>query len=140
MIPGDVQKTKAEIEKLARQYGLTLVVLFGSQVTGNTHPESDFDAAYLSDKRMSFDEEAQINAALTEIFKSNEVQLVNIKNASPLLLRRMVQSAIVLYEKRAHLFDEVYVYALRVYEEAEPLFALQKEYVARKIKSYQHAG
>lgn len=129
---------KPHIKKLAKKYDLTLVVLFGSQVTGETHKESDVDVAYLSDEKLSFDEEVLLNTDLTEIFRNDKVSLVNLKTASPLLLKQIVTTAVVLYEKESHLFIEMFLYALRMYEEAEPLFDLRRHYLERKIREYKH--
>ncbi len=135
----DRSRIQKEIEGVAREYGVALFVLFGSQASGQTHTESDVDVAYFSDQKIAFEDEARINARLTEIFRTIEVQLVNLKTASPLLLRKATENAVILYEARPHLFDELYLYALRTYEEAKPLFSLREEYVAHKLKRYEHA-
>ena len=134
-----IEAIQPKIRELAEKYGLSLVVLFGSQAAGQAHKESDFDVAYLSDKKISFEEEIKINTELTEIFRSDEVQLVNAKTASPLLLKRIVQSAAVLYEQKPGFFTDLYLYALRVYEDANILFNLQTDYITHKIENYKHA-
>ncbi|HDK81390.1 MAG TPA: nucleotidyltransferase domain-containing protein, partial [Nitrospirae bacterium] len=53
MIMFNIAKTKPEVRKIAEKYRLPLVLLFGSQVSGRTHPQSDVDIAFLSEKRMS---------------------------------------------------------------------------------------
>ena len=47
----NITEIKPEIEKLAKKYRLSMIVLFGSQVSGKTHPQSDFDFAFLSEKK-----------------------------------------------------------------------------------------
>lgn len=134
----DFAKIKPHIAKLAQKYGLTLVVLFGSQVTGETHTESDVDVAYMSDKKLSFDDEVLLNTDLTGIFQNDKVSLVSMKTASPLLLKQVVTNAVVLYEREPHLFIEMFLYALRIYEEAKSLFDLRRQYLERKIREYKH--
>ncbi len=136
----DLKTTKEKIKKLAEKYGLSLVVLFGSQVTGQTHSESDFDVAYMSERKLSFDEEVLLNTDLTEVFRNDHVQLVNLKTASPLLMKQVVVSCIVLYEKSESLFNEFYIYALRMYGEAKILFDLREHYLEHIIKAYKHVG
>ncbi len=128
---------KPKIAELAKKYGLTLVVLFGSQATGQTHKESDVDVAYMSEKKLSFDDEALLNFNMTEIFHNDKVSLVNMKTASPLLLKQVVTDAVVLYERTPHLFIEMFLYALRVYEEARPIFELRDAYLERRISEYK---
>lgn len=135
----DSKKLKLAAKELAEKYQLSLIVLFGSQVTGKTHPESDFDIAYYADRKVDFNDKIRINTRLTEILENINVQLVDAKTASPLLLKKIVGQAIVLYESCPHLFDELYIYAQRIYEEAKPLFELREDYVNHKIKNYSHA-
>lgn len=136
----DTEKTKEKIKTLAEKYGLSLVVLFGSQVSGQTHSESDFDVAYASDKKLSFDEEVLLNTDLTGVFRNDHVQLVNMKTASPLLLKQIVTKGVVLYEKEKHIFESFFVYGLRLYDEAGALFDLRRHYLDKTIKEYKHAG
>lgn len=44
------EKQKHKIEKISQKYSLDLLLLFGSQVTGQIHKESDFDVAYIAKK------------------------------------------------------------------------------------------
>jgi predicted nucleotidyltransferase len=134
----DFSALKPKIAELAQTYGLSLVVLFGSQATGKTHKESDVDVAYLSGKKLSFDDEVQVNFRLTEIFRNDKVSLVNLKTASPLLLKQIMTKAIVLHEGMPHLFVEEFLRALRLYEEAKPLFELRRQYLDQKIAEYRH--
>ena len=135
----DFEAVKPKIAELAKRYGLTLVVLFGSQVTGKTHRESDVDVAYMSERKLSFDDEAFLNFNLTEIFHNDKVSLVNMKAASPLLLKQVVTNAVVLHERTPHLFVEMFLYGLRIYEEAQPIFELRDSYLTRRLNEYKHA-
>ena len=118
---------------------LALLVLFGSQATGFTHKESDVDVGYLSNKKFSFDDEAHFNADLIPVFKNMNISLVNLKMAPPLLLRQIVDNAVVLFERYPHIFVEIFLRAMRDYEEATPIFKLRETYLKRRIKEYQNA-
>lgn len=135
-----VKIDKNKIAEIAKRHNLLLVVLFGSQATGFTHKESDVDVAFLSDGKISFEDETSLNADLIEVFKNDNISTVDFRKAPPLLLRQIVGDAKVLYEKAPHTFDEIFLYALRTYEEAGPLFKLREEYVKRRISEYKHAG
>jgi len=95
------------------------------------------DIAYFSDRKLSFEDEATLNSDLIPVFKNDKVSLVNIKKAPPLLLKQIVTNAVVLYEKNSHLFTELFLYALRTYEEAKPLFELREHYLKRRIDEYK---
>lgn len=113
----NLEAIKPHIAKLAEKNYLTLVVLLGSQATGKTHRESDVDVAYISDRKLLFDEEALLNTDLTGIFQNDKVSLVNLKTASPLLLKQIVTNAVVLYEREQSAFNEEYLHALRLYDD-----------------------
>lgn len=130
---------KPKIAEIAKKHGLDLVVLFGSQATGKTHKESDIDIAYSSDKKLTFDEEIKANSELIDIFKRDDVQLVNIRKTPPLLMKRIVDDAVVLYEREKSVFDSVFVLAQRMFEEAAALFDLRRHYLEQKIEEYKHA-
>ena len=133
-----VEVDKKKIADIAKCHKLTLVVLFGSQATGFTHKESDVDVAYMSDRKLSFHDEVLLNTKLTEVFRNDKVSLVNLKTASPLLLKQIVMNGIALFEKSPHLFTELFIYALRMYEEAAPIFDLREHYLRRKINEYKN--
>ena len=135
----NLETIKEKAEKLAEKYNLDLLVLFGSQTTGLTHKESDVDIAYFSDAKLDFNEEILLNTELTEVFRNDQVSLVNLKQAPPLLAKEIVSKGVVLYEKTSSLFSQLYAHVLRVYEEALPLFELRRHYLDYRMEQYQNA-
>lgn len=134
-----IEIDKNKIAEIAKRYNLSLVVLFGSQVSGFIHKESDIDVAFLSGDKISFGNEVLLNTDLIEVFKNNNISTVDFRKASPLLLKQIVKNAKILYEKVPHIFEEIFLYALRAYEEAEPIFKLREQYVKRRISEYKYA-
>ena len=93
-------KIKPQIKKLAEKHGLSLVILFGSQVAGKTHKESDYDFAYLSDKKLSFEDEGKIIIDLAEVIGARDERLINltdIKKAGAFLLKEIFDRHHVLF-------------------------------------------
>ena len=133
----DMEKIKPKIAKLADKYRLSLVLLFGSQVTGKVHAKSDVDIAYLSEKPLGLTEESAISVALMQIFKTNFVDMVSLRNAPPLLQKEIADSAIVAHESRKSLFNEFVINAIKKYFETKPLFNLRSEYLDYKISQYK---
>jgi predicted nucleotidyltransferase len=70
-----------------------LVYLFGSQVTGKIHPESDLDVGVLLDEQIEsrayLDLQIQMTADLMELLRFNEIDLV-ILNRAPATLRHPI--------------------------------------------------
>lgn len=133
----DIEKIKPKIAELAEKYRLSLVLVFGSQATGKTHIQSDADVAYLSENPMDIMEESEFSLALMEIFKTNFVDIVSLRNASPLLQKEIADSAIVAYESRKSLFNEFVINAIKKYFETKKLFKIRSEFLDYKINQYK---
>ena len=123
-----IDKQTEKIKNIAQSYNLKLVLLFGSQVSQLfLNQESDFDIAYLPEKKIDFQGEYHLNYELTKVFGSDRVDTVNLAKAAPLLLYAIVQNHKILYQKTPLVFYELRAYAFHAYIEAKPLFNLQKE-------------
>ncbi|MCK6462619.1 MAG: nucleotidyltransferase domain-containing protein [Candidatus Pacebacteria bacterium] len=133
----DIENAKPKIKELAEEYGLSLVVLFGSQATGKTRRGSDVDIAYLSEKPLELMEESSLSIALMEIFKTNFVDLVSLRNASPLLQKEIADNAVVVFESKKTLFSEFVINAFKKYFDTKKLLKARSEFLDFKIKQYQ---
>ncbi|MFH1170515.1 MAG: nucleotidyltransferase domain-containing protein [Candidatus Vogelbacteria bacterium] len=127
---------REKIKKVAEKYDLEFVVLFGSQATGQTHPKSDVDVAYFPPPDLSFDQESRLYLDLIEVLRKKELDLVNFKQSSPLLLKQIVNKSSLLYEKHQGSFNEFVLYVYRIYRETINLRRLEKEYVLGKTRGY----
>lgn len=132
----DITEIKSKIEKLAEKYNLSLVLLFGSRATGRIHAHSDFDVAYLSRKPLDLMDEARLVRDLMPIFRSDKVDLVNLKKAPPLLMKRIFDQHQVLScaDKAQHFAYQMY--AMRRYIEAKPLFELRSLSIKRFLQTH----
>lgn len=118
------EKKKRLIEEMSQEYSLELLVLFGSQVTGKTHKESDYDIGYLSSRKLSIEDEGRmINALLPVVDQYDEriVNLVNVKKAPPLLLYSLTSQAQVLFESEPTRFARLRAFAYKQYVETKPM-------------------
>lgn len=116
------------LRKIAQKYDLRLLLLFGSQVDGrHLHKESDFDVAYLSKRKLDLTEEARMMTELAPYFHSENIDLVNLKNASPLLYYAVFDKCKVLYQEDELLFPTLRVYAFRKFVEMQPIYELQHQ-------------
>lgn len=84
------------IQDIATRYHLTLILLFGSQVRGKTHRESDIDLAYAAEHPLDLASERQISDELSNIFHTDKIDIVNIALASPLLLFQISENCQLL--------------------------------------------
>jgi len=116
------------IAKIAAKYDLRLLLLFGSQVDGkNLHCESDFDVAYLSRRKLDLMEEARMMTEMAPYFHSDNIDLVNLKNAPPLLYYAVFDKCKVLFAEDELLFPTLRIYAFRKFVEMQPIYELQHQ-------------
>ena len=112
---------KREIATIAKKYELALVVLFGSQATGHTHPMSDVDVGFIARKEIDYRESYGINRALACAFKNTDIEEVNLRNVSPELKKQVAVEGILLYEENPSVFDLFKIHAFRSYMDTKPL-------------------
>lgn len=132
------EQIKKELVVLARSYGIALFVLFGSQARGDAHKKSDVDLAYSSLEPLSLQKESEMAVELHEIFRTTHVDIVNLSAAPPLLLKQITSGGVPLFEAKASLFEELYLYANKVYRESARLRELERDEVLRCIQQYKH--
>jgi len=134
----DIDKIKLQVKNLAEKHGLSLVMLFGSQVTGKTHKESDFDIAYLADKKLSFEDEGRIIIDLAKIIGARDERLVNlcnIKNAGALLLKEIFDRHQILFCADRNVYDSYKIFSVKNFIESRPLFDL-RDFLIKKYFAY----
>ena len=132
----NAQEMKSLAAAIAEENGLSLVLLFGSQATGKTHKESDIDVAYLSDKPLDLMAEARLIEDLRPIFRSNAVDIVDLKKAPPLLMKLVFEHHKVLFCRNYAKYFAYLMYAKRRYLESAPLFALRDEALSRFLRAH----
>ena len=125
------------IAEIAKKHGLALVALFGSRVRGDARKKSDFDIAYSSIKPIDLSEENRMATEFYSVFKTTDVDFVNLANTSPLLLMKIMDEGIPLYEAKESLFNSLYLYAIKIYRESEFLNKLRLDYVLNRVNQYK---
>ena len=130
----DITKEKLMLE-VAQKYDLRLVLLFGSQVDGKQlHKESDFDVAYLSKRKLDLMEEARMMTEIAPYFHSDNIDLVNLKNAPPLLYYAVFDKCQILFQEDELLFPTLRIYAFRKFVEMQPIYELQHQRIREYVK------
>lgn len=129
-------QNKKRLKEIAKKYSLELVLLFGSRASGTDYKGSDFDIAYVSQKELNLEEESCLIIDLTPIFRSENIDLVNLKKSPPLLFYAIFQNCQILYEKESLLFPTWRAYAFKRYIESKPLYEEKYKKLEAKIASY----
>lgn len=119
-----------KIKEIAGKYGLDLVLLFGSQASGKTHFASDFDVAVLAKKPIPLEKELKIQYEFVKIFKTDNVDVVDVRTASPLLLYQIFcKPHKILFCDDLQIYFRYKIYAMKSYIEAKPLFILTEKHI-----------
>ena len=81
------------LERVAREFGIELILEFGSMVTGQVHPRSDLDVAILLGRpALSFAELADLRHELHLLHPDHEVDVAIINHADPLFLKKITRA------------------------------------------------
>ena len=129
----NLDEKKQSIEEMAKTHRLKMVLIFGSAATGKSHPQSDIDIAVkLSEASINFTDFADLQYDMQKIFPSGEVDLAIINYADPLFLKKIMETAILLYGNKKDL-AELKIYAYKRYVDHQRYFNLEKNYVDKFI-------
>ncbi len=98
-----------KLEDLASKYELNLILVFGSRVTGDVHPRSDTDVGIYGQHILSETEKIQLAYEFSNVFRTDDIDLVDLKTASPLLRKEVLKNYKILFQK-----DEMFLYQLEL--------------------------
>ncbi len=120
----DINIYKDAVAKISEENRLDFVVLFGSQATGRTTKDSDVDIAVSSKGPLDI---IKITGLFQEIFKCEDIHLIDIGKASPILMRQIILEGKLIYEKTVGQYLVWKLYAMRVWMETAWLRELGKK-------------
>ncbi len=127
-----IEDIKNRLEPLLKEEGLQLVLLFGSAVTGRMHKRSDIDLAFLFDKPVDI---LLLTNKVIRLLHADNVDVVDLRHASPLLKFSIVKNGALVYEKEQGIFNEFYSLAFRRYIDTKKMRIAQ----TKAIKHFLHA-
>ncbi len=113
--------------EIAEKYELYFILLFGSMVTGTATEESDIDVAIYGRHILTETEKIQLTVEFFPLLKTEKIDLVDIKIASPLLRKKIFDAYKILYVKDASLLYQVELTSLYEYKEQSILYEIRHE-------------
>lgn len=135
---GDIRPFLPELQRLFREHQVTLAYLFGSQATGKAGPLSDVDIAVLFADGLSsstrFHLRCRLIAELMGVFRRNDVEVVDLAEASPLLRNQVRRYGQLLYCQDDRQRVRFQTEALRDYLDTRPIRQVQQYYLIKKIR------
>jgi predicted nucleotidyltransferase len=121
--------------------GVVLAYLFGSQAEGKAGPLSDVDIAVLLGIHVAreqwFQVQLDLMGALMGLFHRDDVDVVILNQATPVLAHEVVQSGQILYEARPGIRTDFELASLRRYVDTEPLRRLQDRRLLERVEEYR---
>ncbi len=116
-----------KIENLADKYQLDLILIFGSRAKGNFHPESDIDIAVYRKDILSETEKIQLTYELCNVFHIDNIDLVDLRTAPPLLVHEVLKDYEVLFQRDKMLLYQLELATIHKMKEIETLEKIRRE-------------
>ena len=113
-----VDEIRERLTPLFQDEGLRLVLLFGSSVTGKMHRHSDIDLAFLFDRDMDI---IALTNNVIRLLHTDNVDVIDMKHASPLLRFSVVKNGRLLYERLQGEFNSFSSLTFRRYVDTKKL-------------------
>lgn len=132
------KEKKRKIAEIAKQYNLSLVLLFGSFASGKIHAKSDLDIAIQGQRGQtlfSFNDELAMIGKFTEIFKGKKIDLCVINRANPLLLKQINQNCQLFFGKLRDFYN-FKIYAFNRYNDYKRFFEMEAKIVREQVNSF----
>ena len=119
--------------EIASRHGASLLVQYGSTVSGPTHDASDVDLGVLFDRPPpSLFDLGGLIEDLQRSFPGREVDLAILDRADPLFLKKVLERCRLLAGSPRRL-AELKIYAFKRYQDHRPYLALERAYVDRVL-------
>lgn len=138
----DVAAYQPQLNAIFQRRGVVLAYLFGSQARQEAGPLSDVDVAVLFGadvprERWS-DGQIDLMGDLGALFQRNDVDVVVLNRATPLLAHRVVYDGAAIYEPEPLTRVRFEVKTLRRYVDTAPLRKLRWAYLGRRVSQRQN--
>jgi uncharacterized protein len=133
-----------ELKTIFIRHGVLLAYLFGSQAEGRVTPQSDVDLAVLLPRSLTAAQRFRSQVALmgdcSQLFQRDDVDVVILNEANPVLAYEIVRNGKVLYEDPETMpAVDFAVYALSRYADTAPLREVQNQYLLERFQQRQTA-
>lgn len=126
------------LQFISKKYRIKLLILFGSRARKEHRLTSDRDIAFLSAEPLNFKTRLKLMGDLETHFRDT-IDLVDLRDANPLLLGCIAKDAQKLYGRRDLFFQEL-VNAQKQYLDFEPYFKLEEKTIRSQIRTLKPAS
>ena len=117
------------------KYGLSLIILHGSQVGGMTHAKSDTDVAVLKKDRSKKFNYLSLLHDLSKKLNTGRVDITDLGTANPLLLYAVMRKSRLLAGKKSD-YEKLMYLAFHKYSDYLPYLKKEADFVKERIAGY----
>lgn len=128
-----------QLKSLANEFGLQLIVLFGSAARGTANQDSDVDLGVLSKSPLLPAQRRRLWSALSRLF-STDIDLTVLNHVGPPLSYQVASEGVVLFEAVQNAWETWKSYAIRHYWDTRKFREDQSAYLFRRAEEIRHAG
>jgi predicted nucleotidyltransferase len=113
-----IDEMKAKLAPLFGEEALQILLLFGSQSSGQVHPESDIDLGFLYDEPVDL---LDLTNKVIQLLHKDRVDVIDLRRANPLLCFSAARQGKLLYERSPGLFNSFFSLSFRRYVDTKKL-------------------
>lgn len=124
------------IEKLAKEFGVKVAIVFGSVARGKEKGKSDIDLAIFADKKFYEEKFSDFIYELmeAEAIEQREIDVVPISGENPILLYNIFNDGIPVYVKNEEEYLNLRSWARFVYEDSRRFFFGREESLKKRLE------
>lgn len=130
-----IKSKRNVLNNICRKHGLKLILLHGSQVSGQVHAKSDVDIAVLPQfpaKKLDY---LNLISDLTDFFHNDQVDLTDLSRADPLLLKLVIDHSRLLAGSKKDL-DKIQLKAFHRYNDYLPYLKQEQQTIKKTFAHY----
>jgi predicted nucleotidyltransferase len=140
-----VSKLKARLSQcVRRRREIQAAYLFGSVVTGRMRPDSDIDVAVLvhpgASRIKAVDYRLRLAGEISRALSCANLDLILLNEANPVLTHQVISKGVLAFERSHRERVAFQVRALNHYLDTEPMRALYRHYLKKRIREGQIFG
>jgi predicted nucleotidyltransferase len=109
---------RQRLSSLLEDKTLQFILLFGSHAQGKAHGQSDMDIGFLFDTPVDV---VELTNHVSRLLGDDNIDVVDLRQASPLLRYGAAKNGIVLYEREPGLFGQFFSLSYRIYIDTKKL-------------------
>lgn len=121
-----------ELKRICRKNKIKLLLLYGSQATGNSNVGSDVDLGLLLEND-SFDFKDLIKD-LMEVFKDSIIDIAILNHSDPVFKFEIISNCKVLFRQDDEVFINFYINTVKQYNDIKKFRVLEDKYLGNFIR------